>query len=233
MPTKVRLVKPMVFPVVMYGYESWTMKKAECRRIDAFELCCWKSLFFCNSLPPFPAYNCLFSFLQSWLQHAVFFFFLLQHRDLVPWPGIEPRPPALETSVLATGPPGKSPREDSWESLGLQGDQISPSYRKSVLNIHWKGWCWSWDSNTLATWCKELTHWKRPWCWERLKVGEGNDRGWGGWGTTDSMNMSLSRLRELVMNREAWRAAVHAVTKHRTQLRLSDWTELNVIQWCI
>ena len=51
---------------------------------------------------------------------------------------------------------------------------------KSVLNIHWKGWCWR--SNTLATWCKELTHWKRPWCWERLKAGgEGDDRDWGGW----------------------------------------------------
>ena len=55
MPTKVRLVKPMVFPVVMYGCESWTMKKAELRRIDAFELCCWKSLFlFCNSSPASP-----------------------------------------------------------------------------------------------------------------------------------------------------------------------------------
>ena len=44
-------------------------------------------------------------------------------------------------------------------------------YWKSVLNVHWKDWCWSWSSNILATWCKELTHWKRPWCWERLKAG--------------------------------------------------------------
>ena len=52
----------------------------------------------------------------------------------------------------------------------------------SSLDIHWKDWCWSWSSNTLATWCKELTHWKRPWCWERLKAGgEGDDRGWDGW----------------------------------------------------
>ena len=51
-----------------------------------------------------------------------------------------------------------------------------------VLNIHWKDWCWSWNSNTLATWCEELTHWKRPWCWERLKAGrEGDDRGWHDW----------------------------------------------------
>ena len=72
--------------------------------------------------------------------------------------------------------------EDSWESLGLQGDQTSQSSRKLVLNIHWKDWCWSWNSSTLATWCKELTHWKRPWCQERLKAGgEGDNRGWDGW----------------------------------------------------
>ena len=54
---------------------------------------------------------------------------------------------------------------------------------KSVLNIYWKDWCWSWNSNTLATWYEELTHWKRifPWCWERLKAGgKGDDRGWDG-----------------------------------------------------
>ena len=71
--------------------------------------------------------------------------------------------------------------EDSWESLGLQGDPTSPSWRRSVLGVNWKDWCWSWNSNTLATWCEELTHLKRPWCWERLKVGEGDDRGWDGW----------------------------------------------------
>ena len=72
--------------------------------------------------------------------------------------------------------------EDSWESLGQQGDPISLSEKKSVLNIHWKDWCWSWNCNTLATWCEELILWKRPWCWERLKVGrEGDNRGWDGW----------------------------------------------------
>ena len=72
--------------------------------------------------------------------------------------------------------------KDPWESLGLQGRQTSPSQRKSVLNIHWKDWGWSWSSSTLATWYKELTHWKRPWCWEKLRAGgEGDDRGWGGW----------------------------------------------------
>ena len=71
--------------------------------------------------------------------------------------------------------------EDSWESLGLKGEQTSQSWRKPALNIHWKDWCWSWSSNTLATWCEELTHLKRPWCWARLKVGgEGDDRGLDG-----------------------------------------------------
>ena len=72
--------------------------------------------------------------------------------------------------------------KDSWESLGLQGDQTSPFWRRSVLNIHWRSWCWSWNSNTLATWCKELIDLKRTWCWKRLKAGgEGDDRGGDGW----------------------------------------------------
>ena len=53
--------------------------------------------------------------------------------------------------------------------------------KKPVLNIHWKNWCWSWNSNTLATWWEKLTHWKRSWFWKRLKVGEGDNRGWNGW----------------------------------------------------
>ena len=97
LPTKVHLVKAMVFPVVMYGWENWTIKKAEHWRIDAFELWCWRRLLW------------------------------------VPWTARR-----SNESVL----------------------------RKSTLNIHWKDWCRSWNSNTLATWCKELTLWKRPWCWE-------------------------------------------------------------------
>ena len=75
--------------------------------------------------------------------------------------------------------------EDSWEFLGLQGDQTSQSKVKSILNIDWKDWCWSWSSNTLATWCKKLTLWKRPWCRERLNLGrERDDRVWYGWITS-------------------------------------------------
>ena len=112
LPTKVCLVKAMVFPVVMYGCESWTIKKTECWRIDAFELWCWRRLL------------------------------------RVPW----------------------TARRSNLSIL-----------KKSVLNTHWKDWCWSWNSNTSATWCEEPIHWKRPWCWERLKAGEGDDRGWDGW----------------------------------------------------
>ena len=64
----------------------------------------------------------------------------------------------------------------------LDCKEIQPVCTKtSVLNIHWKDWCWSWNSSTLTTWCKQQTPWKRP-CWEILKVGgEGNDREWDGW----------------------------------------------------
>ena len=73
--------------------------------------------------------------------------------------------------------------EDSWKSRGLQGDQTSQFWRILVLNIHWKDWSWSWNSNTLATWCKKLTHWKRLWCWkdwrqEEKGVTEDETVGW-------------------------------------------------------
>ena len=80
-----------------------------------------------------------------------------------------------------------------WETLGsipapacrLFAQIISWRRVRIILSNSWSCedyWCWSWSSNTLATWCEELTHWKRPWCWERLKAGgEGDDRGWDGW----------------------------------------------------
>ena len=89
--------------------------------------------------------------------------------------------------------------KDSWKSLGLQGDPTSPSKRRSVLGVHWKDWCWSWNCNTLATSCEELTHWKRRWCWERLGAeGEGDDGGWDGW------MASLTRWTWVWVNFESW-----------------------------
>ena len=118
------------------------------------------------------------------------------------------------------------PTQYSWESLGLQGDPTSPSWSKSVLNIHWKDWCWSWNSNTLATWCEELTHLKRPWCWERLKAqGEGDDRGWDGW------MASPTQWTWVWVNSRSWwwtgRPGVLQSMLSQSQTWLSNWTEMN------
>ena len=155
--SKVHLVKAMVFPVVMYGCESWTIKKAERRRIDAFELWCWRRLL------------------------------------RVPWTARRSNQSILKEN--------------------------SPEYSLEGLMLKLKLWY-------FGHLIRELTHWKRPWCWERLKAeGEGDNRGWDGWMASPTQWTWVWVNSELAMDREAWRAAVHGVAKSRTWL--SDWTELN------
>ena len=93
------------------------------------------------------------------------------------------------------------------------------------LNIHWKGWWWNWSSNTLATWCEELSHWKRPWCWERSRAGrEEGGRGWDGWMPSPSQWTWV-----WVNSGRWWRTGKSGVLQSmgsQSQTRLSDWTTM-------
>ena len=114
--------------------------------------------------------------------------------------------------------------EDSWESFGLQGDPASPSQRKSVLGVHWKDWCWSWNSSTLATWFEDM---KRPWCWEWLQAGgEGDDRGWDGW-----MASPTQWTRVWGSSGSWWWIRKPGVVQSMGSQRVRrNWTELKILQ---
>ena len=162
LPTKVHLVKAMVFPLVMYGCESWTINKAECWRIDAFELWCWRRLL------------------------------------RVPWTARR----SNQSILKEIGP-----------ECSLEGPMLK-------LKLQYFGHLMRRVDSLEKTLMLGGIRGRRRWR-QRMRLLDS---------ITDSMGVSLSVLRELVMDREAWHAAIHGVTKNRTWL--SEWPELNWTDAC-
>ena len=105
---------------------------------------------------------------------------------------------------------------------------VHPKGNQSWIFI-WKDWCWSWNSNTLVTWCKELTHWKRPWCWERLKAGrEGDNRGWDGW-----MASSTQWTWVWVSSRSWWWTGKPGVLQLMGSQRVRHDRATELSEWCL
>ena len=103
----------------------------------------------------------------------------------------------------------------------MESQRVRHDWATELNWIHWKDRRWSWSSNTLATWCVELTHWKRPWCWERLKAGgKGDDRGWDGWMTSPTQQTWVwaNSGRWWKTGKEAWHAVVHGVSQSQIWL---------------
>ena len=123
--------------------------------------------------------------------------------------------------------------EDSLRVPSTERRSNQSILKETNADYSWEDWCQRWSSNTLATWCEELTCWKRPWWWERLRVGgEGSDRGWDGWMASSTQWTSLSKLWEIVKDREARHAVVHGVTKSQTWLkRLNNNNKVIKFKW--